>query len=250
MSQGLTDNSVFLSLVIPSYNSGDKLYNNVKELSGYLPGIAESSEIIMVDDGSTDNSTAKCSSIPNVSVLRLDGNSGKGAALRAGVAQSRGKYVVFTDADLPYAMGDINTVLLGLIEGFHLTVGDRTLPGSIYSPAAHLRRLFSRLFSRLVAIYIGRDFGDTQCGLKGFRGDIARRLFSLCQINRFAIDVEILFIATKNNLKIKHVPVHLRHHSNSSVNLLVDPFIMVRDIVMIRYNYWRGRYSGKVQCDA
>lgn len=237
--------NLLLSLIIPAYNFGDGLHDNIVELDEYLSAIADRFEIILVDDGSKDGSVSKCSGIPNVSILRFERNRGKGAAIRAGVAQSKGQYVVFTDADLPYEMDDMKVVLSNLKEGFQLAIGDRTLAGSTYYPSTYFRRFFSRLFSRIVAIYISGDFGDTQCGLKGFQGDTARRLFRLCRIDRFAIDVEVLFIAISNGLSIKRVPVHLKHHSKSSVNILTDPFLMIRDIFMIRYNHKKGLYAWK-----
>ena len=139
-----------------------------------------------------------------------------------------------------------------------MVVGDRTFPQSRYETELSIgRRLASAVFSQVTATLVTGGFFDTQCGLKGFRGDIARELFSLCRVNRFAFDVELLYLALTYGLEIKRVPVMLESNSTSSVRLGRDSIRTLIDVARIKLHQMRGEYDSEMlagivgrECDA
>src|SRR5262249_37202133 len=181
---------------------------------------------------------------PSVRLVRLPVNRGKGAAVRAGMGAARGAVRVFTDVDLPYAL-DLLLVIEEYVgrRGFHMVVGDRTLPDSRYGSEINWqRRLASRAFSWFVGKLVTGGFFDTQCGLKGFRADVADQLFKSSRLDGFAFDVEIIYLGLKSRLDIKRIPVHVRNGEGSSVRLVRDSAGMVFDVLKIKPNQMAGRY--------
>jgi dolichyl-phosphate beta-glucosyltransferase len=157
---------------------------------------------------------------------------------------SRGRVRVFTDVDLPFELEPILTSACFITErGFHLAIGDRTLPGSSYAlDVGWRRRLASGIFSKLVGIFLTGGFFDTQCGFKAFRGDVAEGLFGVSRIDRFAFDVELLYVALLYRTDIKRIPVQLHNNETSVVRLLQDSLRMLLDVGKIRLFAWRGAY--------
>ncbi len=159
------------------------------------------------------------------------------------MAASHGRCRIFTDADLPYdleALPHVTALVNG--RGFHLVVGDRTLSDSV-SGEHSTRAVSSRAFSLFVRLLVTGGLFDTQCGLKGFRGDIADALFPLLTIQGFAGDVELLYIALKYNLEIRRIPVRLRRAEETTVRFGTDVPAMLRDIARLRARWNSGRYA-------
>ena len=155
-----------------------------------------------------------------------------------------GEARIFTDIDLPFDL-DLLLVIAEYIldKGFHLVIGDRTLPDSQYATELRWqRRLASRFFSVFVGKLVTGGFFDTQCGLKGFRGDVAEALFRSARIDRFAFDVEIIYLALKSRLDIKRIPVRLRNNDESSLRLFRDSRRMFLDVFRIKAHQMAGRY--------
>jgi dolichyl-phosphate beta-glucosyltransferase len=235
-----------LSLVLPVYNGAFFVERNLEEAASFLEGSALSWEIVAVDDGSTDRTSALLAACrtKNLSVLSLPRNLGKFGALKAGMQASRGRCRVFTDADLPFDL-DAVPYMAGLVNdrGFHVVTGDRTLPASDYlSRVSRHRGTASALFSFFVRMLVTGGLFDTQCGLKAFRGDVAEALFPLLTENGFAGDVELLYVALKYNLEIKRVPVRLRRSEASTVRLGLDAVRMLGRIASLRMAWRSGRY--------
>lgn len=234
-----------LSLILPAYRAAALLEKHLPAVQVYLAGLPIDSEILVVDDGSADkNSTRLAAENLGARYLALPANRGKGAAVRAGMLAATGRVRIFTDADVPYEFDSLERFYWYIAhKDFHLAVGDRTLPGSTYFdgiPA--LRQLGSRAFSFIVGrFFVGGHF-DTQCGIKAFRADVAEDLFRVSRIDRFALDVELLYIALKRNYDIKRLPVRLRVWEDSGISILRDGFAMLRDVARIRYHYYRGHY--------
>lgn len=236
--------SVELSVVLPAFNSAAWLASSLETLLTYLGQRAIGAEVIVVDDGSTDDTAgvaARHSS--DVRVVRLPRNQGKGAALRAGMAVATGRVRAFTDADLPYGPEPLELVMRYIDErGFHAAFGDRTLPGSTYAHAGAVRTAVSGAAGIAFRTLVTAGFADTQCGLKGFRGDVADALFPLTTVDRFAIDVELIYLLLKYRLEIKRIPVELARNAPSSVHVARDGWQAVRDIATMRLDFARGRY--------
>jgi dolichyl-phosphate beta-glucosyltransferase len=232
-----------ISVVLPCYRSAGLARSSADRLARFLGETFASYEVVVVDDGGGDFDASWPEEGP-VRLIRLPVNRGKGAAVRAGMLASRGRVRVFTDVDLPFDLEPIVASSRFIAErGFHLAVGDRTLPGSSYAlDVGWRRRLASGVFSKLVGVFVTGGFFDTQCGFKAFRGDVAQELFGLSRIDRFAFDVELLYVALRYRMDIKRISVQLRNNDTSAVRLLRDSLRMLLDVGRIRLFAWRGAY--------
>jgi len=232
-----------ISVVLPCYRSAGLARRSADRLACFLDETFGSYEVVVVDDGGGDFDASWPEEGP-VRLLRLPANRGKGAAVRAGMLASHGRVRVFTDVDLPFELEPILTAACFITErGFHLAIGDRTLPGSSYAlDVGWRRRLASGVFSKLVGVFLTGGFFDTQCGFKAFRGDVAQALFGLSRIDRFAFDVELLYVALLFRTDIKRISVQLRNNETSAVRLLRDSLRMLLDVGRIRLFAWRGAY--------
>jgi glycosyltransferase involved in cell wall biosynthesis len=240
------DEEVTLSVVLPSYREAHRLAAHVPVLQRHLRSLGVSHEIIVCDDGSDDAGLTRavaeelgCRYFANAH------NQGKGAALRRGMRQARGRFRLFTDAEIPYELDAIERALHGLDrEGFHMVVGDRNLEESRYFREISLwRRVGSALCAFSIGRLVARGGFDTQCGLKAFRAEVAEDLFAVSRINRFAIDVELFCVALQRRYHIKRLCVRLRCRDGSSVHLVRDGLALLRDVVRIRWNQCLGRYA-------
>jgi glycosyltransferase involved in cell wall biosynthesis len=237
-----------VSVVLPCYRSAKLAVKSVYRLAAFFREIGMSSETVVVDDGGCDFPAHPWDSALNARLLRLPKNRGKGAAVAAGMGAATGHVCVFTDVDLPYDLELIPVIVEYVREyGFHVVVGDRTLPDSLYlTDLSFQRRLASELFSQFVGRLVTGGFFDTQCGLKGMRGDIARELFRLQRLERFSFDVELVYLALKHKLDIKRIPVQLRNNETSTVRLLRDASQAVLDVFRIKWYQMRGKYRSEL----
>lgn len=234
-----------LSVVLPSYRAAALARCSVDRIRETLERERLSWEIIVVDDGGGDFEAEAFAGDPAVRLLRLPRNVGKGAAVSAGMREARGRVRIYTDADLPYD-SDLMPVMAAYIldRGFHLVIGDRTLRSSSYHLKLGLmRRALSGVFSAFVGTIVTGGFFDTQCGLKAIRGDVADVLFRLIRIDRFAFDVELVYLALKYGADIKRVPVQLERNDTSSVRVWRDSIRGAFDVLRIKYNQLTGCYS-------
>lgn len=233
-----------VSIVLPSYRAGALAARSASVLGEFLSARELSFEIIVVEDGSKDFVQRLEPEDARVKVLSLPVNRGKGAAVRAGMRAARGHVRVFTDVDLPYELDLIPIIAEYVADGFHVVVGDRTLRGSSYHlDVGWRRRVASNVFSAFVGKLVTGGFFDTQCGLKGFRGDIADHLFTLARLDRFAFDVELLYLGLVHRLDIKRIPVRLCRNETSSVRLARDSVQMFLDVLRIKLYQMRGAYQ-------
>ncbi len=232
-----------LSVVVPAFNSARYIGETVGALAAFLDRRGIRGEIIVVDDGSTDDTERAAAVSPLAIVVRQPRNRGKGAALRAGMARARGDVRAFTDADLPYGAEPLDRAMHYITDRkFHAVLGDRTLPGSTYADSGPLRAVVSELSSFAFRTLVTGGIYDTQCGMKAFRGDVAGELFRLARIDGFAIDVELIYLLLKYRLDIKRFPVQLQRNSPSSVRVIRDSYRAFQDIARMRRNWTAGRY--------
>lgn len=235
-----------LSVVLPCFRGAPLVVRTAEVLATYLPRISPTWEIIVVDDGGNDFETHALPSLPNVRLLHHPKNLGKGAAIRTGMLAASGDVRIFTDVDMPYDR-ELLAVIVEFIagRGFHLVVGDRTLAGSSYRAATGSRALLSRAASWCIGSLVTGGFHDTQCGIKGLRGDVAEAMFPLVRTNRFAVDVEVIYLALKAGLDVKRIPVRLRRNEASSVRPIRDGAEAARDILRIKWHQLRGGYRSR-----
>lgn len=242
-----SDGRLDLSVVLPCFGAAPLARRSVADLRTALAGSGLAWQVIVVDDGGGDFATDEFHADPAITLLRLPHNEGKGAAVRAGMLAARGSARIFTDVDLPFGAGILPVVASYLLGGsFHVVIGDRTLPGSEYAlQTPWSRRLASGLFTAFVGTLVTGGFFDTQCGLKGIRGDVADALLPLLRIDRFAFDVELIYAALKHRLDIKRVPVRLLHNDTSSVHLIRDSTRGFLDVFRVKYHQLRGHYRSE-----
>jgi dolichyl-phosphate beta-glucosyltransferase len=233
-----------VSLIIPAYNETDRILPSLARIAEYLRGNNEPWEVIVVDDGSRDGTAssvrnaAKANGLP-VRVIELPENRGKGAAVRAGVLESRGDWVLITDADLSTPIDEWEKLR---DSGARVAIGSRALDESLIRRKQPLyRRTMGKTFNRFVQALSVRGIRDTQCGFKWIEGNLARELFARSRIDRFAYDVEILSMARDRGIEIAEVPVVWVNSPQSKVSVVSDSLRMLRDLVRIRIASSRNR---------
>lgn len=232
-----------LSVIIPAYNEQFRLGPKLHQVLEFLKENYPDFELIIVDDGSKDQ-TAKSVGEAIVKekrarLITYSPNKGKGYAVRTGVLASKGDQVLFMDADLSTPLTEIPKIL-NLLKDADVVIGSRGRSNPKVSKRPPLFRQFaSWSFDQIKYLMVGlRQFQDTQCGFKAFRGAIARQLFAKCQIDRFMFDAEVLYLAQKRGLKIVEMPVSWADAPGSSVRFWEGIYFMFRDL-------WRIRYTNK-----
>lgn len=238
-----------LSLILPVFNSAAFIRANVARALEILRGGGFSFEIIAVNDASTDGTAQELRAVreKELRVIELPRNQGKFGALTAGMCAAAGDCCVFCDADLPYSL-DAVPYIMQLINRrqFHIVVGDRSLAESRCCTAVPLlRKISSLLFSNCVRLVLTGQIFDSQCGLKGFRRDVAHAIFPLLRERGFAGDVELIYIALKYNLEIRRIPVRLTQTSPSTVRLLQDAPRLLSRLISLPVAWRLGWYKSK-----
>lgn len=236
-----------VTLVVPAYNEAERLPATLTALGSFLASRPWRSEILIVDDGSTD-ATASIARAPRpgpaVRVISLGVNQGKGAAVTRGVLEARGRIVAFVDADLPYALDGADVAMQRLAAGADLVIGGRDLPeSSEVRGYTWTRRVSGKVYSLLVNALAVRRIPDTQCGFKWFQSRVARELFARVTLTGFAFDVELLVIAQRWGLRIDRIPVRFTHSDASKMRLGRDSVRMFLDLLRINRQRARGLYD-------
>ncbi|MCL6557714.1 MAG: glycosyltransferase family 2 protein [Firmicutes bacterium] len=223
-----------LSVVIPAYNEEKRLPATLAELRKRpVPGECE---IIVVDDGSTDG-TATIAEKTCCRVIRQPVNSGKGAAVKAGVLAARGDLILVTDADLATPLTELPKLLAALETGADIAIGSRAAPGARVRRASLNRKAAGKIFVFLVRFLNGLKYGDTQCGFKLFKGEAARAVFSSVDCRGYAYDVEALVLAGKMGFAVREVGVSWEDRHGSKVKLLRDSLRMLKELLEIRKRF-------------
>lgn len=230
----------FISIVIPAYNESGRILLTLSRIDEYFKNRFEGFEIIIVNDGSQDN-TAKVvlkaqEKIKSIRLIGYEVNKGKGYAIRQGINNSKGNIILISDADLSTPIEEVEKLLVQYDNGYDIIIGSRALEGSdILIRQPWWRESMGKIFNRFVRFSILKDFKDTQCGFKLFKGDIGRELFRRVTIDRFAYDVEILYLAIKAGYRIKEVPIRWFNSPDSRVHPVKDSLQMLKDLVKIRF---------------
>jgi dolichyl-phosphate beta-glucosyltransferase len=235
-----------LSVVIPAYREGDRIAATVGRVRTDLAGIdAEGGlEVVVVDDGSPDDTAAAARAAGADQVLRHTPNRGKGSAVREGMLAARGSSVVFTDADLSYAPDQVIRLLDGLEAGWDVVVGSRRHTHTLtVVRAGRLREFGGRLVNVFTGVVLLGRYRDTQCGLKGFRSDVARLVFSHARVDGFAFDIEVFHLVERYRLTLAEVPVEVQNSERSTVHVVRDFSRLLRDLARIRAWGRMGAYE-------
>jgi glycosyltransferase involved in cell wall biosynthesis len=238
---------VHLSLVIPVYNEERRISQSLNLILQFLDGQPFSWEIIVVDDGSHDRTVEIVRQFSEhregFFIHRNGQNAGKGAAVRAGILQASGDYLLFTDADLSVPIGMISQFLSKLEEGYDLAIGSRAIPGAIIDERQPLYREFmGKVYTSLSTQILRLDLSDLTCGFKAFRRLAALDLFGRQRLANWSFDSELLFLAKKNNYRIVEIPVVWRNDRGTKVKLWRDVAGSFFGLIQIRLNQWKGLY--------
>lgn len=242
----LDDGTCRLSVVVPAFREADRIGATIRAITEELADVAASGglEVIVVDDGSGDDTADAALAAGADQVIALPQNTGKGGAVRAGMLASTGRVVAFTDADLAYDPPHLRRLLEAVESGWDVAIGNRRLPDSVVARSSGLRRIGSSIVNRLSGAVLLAAPTDTQCGLKGFRGDVARRIFRQTQIDGFAFDIEVLHLTEREQLSLAELPVTLDETgASSTVNILRDVVQLMIDMARIRVWSSRGVYD-------
>lgn len=235
-----------LSIVIPSFNEELRLPPTLEKIAHYIEQQRPNTEVIVVDDGSTDRTAAVAESwrgrIPRLRVVSNGSNRGKGFSVRHGSLEAAGEIVLFTDADLSSPIDEAEKLLCAL-QTHDVAIGSRAVDRSLIEVHESLFREFAGIiFNRIVRITLRLPFVDTQCGFKAFRRERCRIIFEQQTIERFGFDPELLYLARHHGLSTVEVPVRWAHSPATKVNMMRDSIQMFLDIFIIRWNAIRGRY--------
>lgn len=228
-----------LSLIIPFYNCADIAAKNLKLAVSFLNRLGEPFQIIAVDDGSYDETPRILSELcdSRIHLLRHSQNLGKGAAVRSGVMAATGDKIIFTDADLAYGLEPVEKFLSAL-DCADIAVGCRIHDKNFSKRYGTARTLCSKAFSSAAKSILGLKIEDTQCGFKGFRTEIAKRLFHNLETNGFGFDFEVLAKAERFGFSIEKIPVALlSNRKTSCVNLLQDGTAMFFELLKLRHSF-------------
>jgi dolichyl-phosphate beta-glucosyltransferase len=228
------------TLVIPMFRESARIAGTIRALAG-APLNRADTEFILVDDGSDDDTIAVAEAALATSglaatILRLQPNRGKGAAVRAGVLAASGQVIAFSDADLSASVDEIERCF-AIVESGRADVvfTSRAAPNSRVTVRQSLGRELSGKSFNLVLRALGLTrWRDTQCGLKGFTRDVARQLFARLSIAGFAFDAELLLLADRRGLRIEELPIEWRHVEESRVRPVRDGLAMLRDALRLR----------------
>ncbi len=228
--------SLDYSVIFPAYNEGKTISLALQEALKVFDALRATYEIILVDDGSTDDTAQHVKDFArrhaNIHLLRHPQNMGKGKAVQNGVAASQGTYILFLDCDLSTHPQTILT-FLPFLEKADIVIGSRRVPGAhIIAPQPWYRTWSGRVFNVLIRLYLGLPYHDTQCGFKVFHTK-TKALFTDLQTSRWVFDVELLVRARQHGFRIIEAPVEWHHGKESRVRLR-DVRKIWRDVRKIR----------------
>jgi dolichyl-phosphate beta-glucosyltransferase len=232
--------AVDLSMVIPAYNEARRLPPTLARLRDYLEAGPDTYEVLVVDDGSTDDTVSVAQAVarewPQLEVLTLPQNQGKGAAVREGMLHARGALRAFSDADLSTPIEELPRLRSHLGGACHVAIASRDAPGSdiqVHQP--RWREFMGRTYNRILRLLVLPGIRDTQCGFKLFTSEAAEACFAPLETFRFGFDAEVLVRAHRRGWEIAEVPVQWRHVEESRVGGIGDALRMLYDLVMLRF---------------
>lgn len=236
------------SFIIPAYNESARIRPTLDELLRFTRERNWDVEILVVDDGSRDD-TAQIvreygKSHPQILLVENPGNRGKGFSVRNGMLLSRGEVCLFTDADLSSPTSEAQKLFDAIAAGSDIAIGSRWLRSELQTERQPLyRQLFGRIFNIVLRVFLGLKFADTQCGFKAFRREAAHRIFPLQKIERWGFDPEILFLARRLGFSVEEIPVVWAHSEGTRLHPFRDGMRMFGEVLRIRWNAMTGAYS-------
>ena len=235
--------STFLSIVIPAFNEEARIGATLDKVVEYLSDQPYSWDVTVVDDGSSDATAElvgeRAEKLDGVRLERIP-HAGKGWAVKHGMLSTSGEYRFMCDADLAMPISLLGSFLERMNEGFDVVLGSRQISGARRYDEPVTRHAMGRIFNGFVRLAAVGGYADTQCGFKCFRGQAADRLFGLQRTRGLGFDVEVLYLARKQHLRVLEIPIDWYHIKDSKVRVGVDSFSMIRDTLRVRLHDLRG----------
>jgi dolichyl-phosphate beta-glucosyltransferase len=237
-----------ISIVIPAYNESSRIRPTLDEILRYSKERGWSIEVLVVNDGSRDNTAEIIREYgrvhPQIQLVESPGNHGKGYSVRNGMLHAHGDICLFTDADLSSPISEAQKLFDAIASGADVAIGSRWLRAELQTERQPLyRQLLGRIFNLALRVILGLNFADTQCGFKAFRREAAQRIFPLQRIERWGFDPEILFLARKLGFRVKEVPVVWAHSEGTRLHPFRDGMRMFVEVLHIRWNSIKGAYT-------
>ena len=226
----------YISIIVPAFNEEERLKKSLPIVIGYLKENFDSYEIVVVDDGSNDQTAyiARTFGKP-VRVLSLPQNQGKGASVRKGMLEAKGQYRIFSDADLSTPISELPKIMQSLKKDADICIGSRAIDSNmIKKHQPFYREFMGKTFNKIVQVLFFKGIKDTQCGFKGFTAIAAEKIFPQSRIDGFSFDVEILYLAKKNGLKIEQTSVEWYNDERSTVSPIKDSINMLFELLRIK----------------
>lgn len=238
---------VYLTILVPSYNEAKIIDGSLKKISSFLSKKEYLWEIVVVNDGSSDSTAVIVAKAKNsgIRLINYEINRGKGGALKEGIKNSAGKFIIFTDVDLSVPIETVDQFLKELERGdADVVIGTRKIKTAkvlVHQP--WLRENLGKGFTFITRIITGVKVSDFTCGFKGFSSESAKKIFENSRLARWAYDAEILFLAKKYGYKISEIPVTWINRKDTRVrlgNAVITSFI---DLIKLKLNDWSGKYG-------
>jgi len=239
--------NIKLSIIIPAYNEKSRIKETLDDVLNYIKKVDYPVEIIVIDDGSTDNTVTVVENYinkqKNIRIINYIKNMGKGYAVNKGVETAKGEFILFMDADNATRINEIERFWPWTQEGFEIIIGSRNINDKNTKVVRINSRKWFGVFSNfMIRVLLGLKFSDTQCGFKLFDARVGKELFKLQKIYRWGFDFEILAIAQKKNIKIKEVPVNWHEKSNSKVHPFTDLIKTFWELVKVAVTIRTNKY--------
>jgi dolichyl-phosphate beta-glucosyltransferase len=237
-----------LTVVIPSFNESRRISSTIHTLKRYLEQHAIPHELLIVDDGSTDETLSLAQSAArewqDIVVLSVATNHGKGFAVREGMLRATRDVVLFTDADLSTPVEEIEPILRQIKAGFDVVIGSRKTQGSkVIVRQPRFREWLGSGYSWLANHVTGAGVTDFTCGFKAFRLKAAQDIFTRQRLNSWSFDAEVLFLARKRGFRLSEIPVQWRNDAESKVRVIRDVFRSFSGLILVRIYDILGRYN-------
>jgi len=240
-----SDPELLLTLIIPAYNEERRLPKSLEQIVTFVQQQPEPIEVLIVENGSRDRTTeiaeAYATLYPFVRVMHSE--KGKGSAVKAGMMAGRGRYLFICDSDLSMPIAEVRKFLPPVLPDYDVAIASREGPGAHRYGEPPYRHLMGRVFNFIVRVLAIPGFQDTQCGFKSFRREVAGEVFAAQTMTGWAFDVEAIFIALRRGYRVIAVPINWYFDGDSRIDPIPDTYRMVRDVLRIRVNAWRGAYE-------
>ena len=238
--------SIFLSIIIPAHNEGNRLPDTLEQVFRFLDGQSFESEVLVVENGSTDKTfeVARQFAEQHANCRVIQSEKGKGAAVRRGMLEARGAYRFMCDADLSMPVKEIEKFIPPQLEDFDIAIASREAKGAVRYNEPSYRHLGGRGINYIIQLLILPGLNDTQCGFKCLRAEAAEELFKRQTLNGWSFDIELLYLARWRRYRLREIPIDWYYHPDTKVSAVRDALRMIGDIFRIHANALRGTYDG------